>query len=216
MDVRLSHNDEITRAKVTGRTVFDNGQTSGTYHENPYNNTLIYDVTFPDGTVKEYAASLIAEHMVNQVDKDSFEYNLLECILDHKKTRDALSSGDERLVNDKGNHIHTTDGWFFQPLWNDGNKEWVPLQEVKDSNPIELAEYVRAKRLHEEPAFQWWVPNVLQQREAIVSKVKARTITSHKYGVEIPRTVEQAHKLDVKEKSNRKRNYECCPITKTW
>ena len=28
VDVRLSHNEEITRAKVTGRTIFDNGQTS--------------------------------------------------------------------------------------------------------------------------------------------------------------------------------------------
>ena len=36
VDVRLSQNDVLTRAKVTGLTVFDNGQTSGTYHENPY------------------------------------------------------------------------------------------------------------------------------------------------------------------------------------
>ena len=104
---------------------------------------------------------MIAKNMVNQVDKDSFEYNLLECILDHEKTRDALSSDDERLVSDKGKHIHSIDGRFFQLLWNDGNNEWVPLQEVRESNPIELAEYVRAKRLHEEPAFKLWVPVVI-------------------------------------------------------
>ena len=97
VDVRLSHTNEITRAKVTGQTVFDNGQTSGTYDKNPYKNTLTYDVTFPDGAVKEYAASLLAENMVNQIDKDSFEYNLLECILNHEKTRGALSSEDERF-----------------------------------------------------------------------------------------------------------------------
>ena len=123
-NVRLSHNDELTRARVTGRTVFDNGQTSGTYYENPYNNTMINDVTFPDGTVKECAASLIEENMVDQVEKESFEYNLLDSILDHKKTRDALSSDDKILLNaeDKTKYIHTTDGWFFQLLWNDGNK----------------------------------------------------------------------------------------------
>ena len=113
VDVRLSHNNEVTRAKVTGRTVFDNGQTSRTYNENPYNNTMIYDVTFPDGTVKEYAASLIAENMVDQVNKESFEYNQLDSILDHKKTRDALPSDDKRLANDEVKYIHTTDGWFF-------------------------------------------------------------------------------------------------------
>ena len=189
VDVRLSHNDELTRARVTGRTVFDNGQTSGTYHENPYNNTMTYDVTFPDGTVKMYAASLIAENMVDQVDKESFEYNMLASILDYRKTRDALPSDDEGLGNadDKGKdkYIHTTDGWSFHLLWKDENKEWVPLKEVKDSNPIELAEYVRAQRLHEEPAFQWWLPSVLQQREAIVSKVKARAVTTHKYSLDM-------------------------------
>ena len=121
--------------------------------------------------------------MVNQVDKDSFDFNLLECIFDHQESRDALSSDA---------------GWNFQILWNDGNKEWVPLKEIKKSNPIELTEYVRAKRLHMEPMFQHWVPTILQQREVIVSKVKARTVTSHKYGVEIPRTVLQAYRLDEK------------------
>ena len=94
--------------------------------------------------------------------------------------------------------VQSDDGCIFQILWSDGNKEWVPLHEVKESNPIELAEYIRAKHLHKELAFRHWVPIVLQQREVIVSKVKARSITSHKYGVEIPRTVIQAHRLDEK------------------
>ena len=97
-NVRLSHNDEIMRAKVRGRTVFDNRKTSGTYHKNLYDNTMIYDVTFSDGTVKEYAASLIAENMVDQVDKESFEYDLLDGILDHWRTRYALTCNDERLL----------------------------------------------------------------------------------------------------------------------
>ena len=131
-------------------------------------------------------------------------FNLLECILDHQKTRDALSSDNEQLVSNENKRVQSDDGWYFQILCNDGNKEWVPLQEVKESNPIELAEYVRAKRLHEEPVFRHWVPTVLQQREAIVSKVKARIVTSHKYGVEIPRTVPQAHRLNVVQNLARK------------
>ena len=123
VDVRMLHNEEITRAKVTGRTVFDNGQTSGTYHDNPYHNTLVYDVTFPIGTVKEYAASLIADNMVNQVDKDSFEFNLLELITDHQKPRDALSLDDEQLMNNEMERVQSDDGWYFQILWTDGNKE---------------------------------------------------------------------------------------------
>ena len=48
--VRMSHNDEITRAKVIGRTIGDTGTTCGTYNPNPYHNTIVYDVEFPDGT----------------------------------------------------------------------------------------------------------------------------------------------------------------------
>jgi hypothetical protein len=34
--------------------------------------------------------------------------------------------------------------------------------DLKDSNPVELAEYAVANRIHEEPAFKWWVADVLR------------------------------------------------------
>jgi hypothetical protein len=40
--------------------------------------------------------------------------------------------------------------------WRDGSSSWVPLVNLKDSNPVELAEYAVANRIHEEPAFKWW------------------------------------------------------------
>ena len=42
-----------------------------------------------------------------------------------------------------------------------GSTEWVPLKEVKDSNPVELAKYAMANKIHEEPAFKWCVNVVL-------------------------------------------------------
>ena len=64
------------------------------------------------------------------------------------------------------------------------------------SHPIELAEYARAQRLHQEPAFKWWVLSVLSERQAIVSKVNARGHVTHKHGVQVPRTVQQAYNID--------------------
>ena len=61
--------------------------------------------------------------MVNQVDKDSFEFNLLELITDHQKPRDALSLDDEQLMNNEMERVQSDDGWYFQILWTDGNKE---------------------------------------------------------------------------------------------
>eukprot|EP00957_Ditylum_brightwellii_P174369 13275884-Ditylum_brightwellii.AAC.1 len=48
-------------------------------------NTMIYDVEFPDGQVREYAASIIAENMLTQVDSDGYTKTLVESIVDYKK-----------------------------------------------------------------------------------------------------------------------------------
>ena len=45
----MGHENEVTIGKVVGRTVDDDGLTCGTYSDNPYHNTVVYDVEFPDG-----------------------------------------------------------------------------------------------------------------------------------------------------------------------
>ena len=37
------------------------GNMSGRYHENPFLNSLVYEVEFPYGYVKEYYANIIAD-----------------------------------------------------------------------------------------------------------------------------------------------------------
>ena len=62
---------------------------------------------------------------------------------------------------------------------------------------METAEYARARGISNEPAFAWWVPYTLRKREIILAAVKnqIRKMT-HKCGIEIPRDVEHAHKID--------------------
>jgi hypothetical protein len=38
----------------------------------------------------------------------------------------------------------TTQGWSFLVNWKDGTASWVKLAELKDSYPIELAEFAKA------------------------------------------------------------------------
>ena len=48
-----------------------------------------------------------------------------------------------------------------------------------------------------EPALALWVPHVLKKRDQIIAKVISRTKKkSHKYGVQIPMSVEDAYQLD--------------------
>jgi hypothetical protein len=57
----------------------------------------------------------------------------------------------------------TTKSWQLLVSWKDGTTDWLPLKELKASNPIELAEYAVANKIAEEPAFAWWVKHVLQK-----------------------------------------------------
>ena len=50
----------------------------------------------------------------------------------------------------------------------------MPLKDLKDTNPIELAEYAVANKIAEEPAFSWWVSFCLNKRNRIINKVKSK------------------------------------------
>ena len=53
-----------------------------------------------------------------------------------------------------------------------------------------------------EPAFNWWIPHVLKKRDRIISAVAKRSARylkrTHKFGIEIPKTVTEALELDRK------------------
>jgi hypothetical protein len=58
----------------------------------------------------------------------------------------------------------------------------------------------RDKQLINEPAFRWWVPFVLKKRERILKK-KVKTkywSVTHKYGLELPKSVAQAMAINKK------------------
>ena len=85
----------------------------------------------------------------------------------------------------------------------DGTSSWLPLCEVKNANPVEMAEYAVAARIDQEPAFKWWVPRTLKKHHGIVAKVKSRYWrTTHKFGIKLPHSVEEAYKLDEKNKND--------------
>lgn len=65
-EVVLPDKGELNRGTVRCRTEKDGEGHVGTYNDNPYHNTVTYDVVFEDGTTKEYCASTIAENMFRQ------------------------------------------------------------------------------------------------------------------------------------------------------
>ena len=65
------------------RTIGPDGQVTGTYDNNPYLNSIIYDLEFPDGQAKEYPANIIPENLLTQIDSGGISTKLMEAIVDH-------------------------------------------------------------------------------------------------------------------------------------
>jgi hypothetical protein len=86
-----------------------------------------------------------------------------------------VSKDDEFEVtkSDQKRPRHTK-GWFLMVTWKDGSSDWVPLKDLKESYPVETAEYAVANKIVEEPAFAWWARKVLRKRDLIIMKVKSR------------------------------------------
>ena len=91
----------------------------------------------------------------------------------------------------------TTQGWKFLVQWANGTCQWIDLKILKESNLVQVAEYVTARNTADEPAFAWWVPYVLRKQDLIVSAVTTRVRkTRHKYGIELPTSVKHAIEID--------------------
>jgi hypothetical protein len=166
---------------------------------NPLLDTSIFEVEYPDGTVDRLNANVIAENLMSQTDPYGHHYQVLHEIIEHKKDGTAISIEDG-FIRAKSGNLHpknTTRGWKLLVEWKDGSSDWVPLKDLKASNPIELAEYALANNLEHEPAFKWWVKTTLRTRDRLIGKVKSRYWrTTHKFGIRIPKTVEEAYEID--------------------
>jgi hypothetical protein len=96
----------------------------------------------------------------------------------------------------------STISWQVCCQWKYGYTSWENLADLKESHPLETAEYAVTQGIDHEPAFNWWVPHVLKKRNRIISLVRKQTTRYlkriHKFGIEVPKTVKEALALDRK------------------
>jgi len=68
---------------------------------------------------------------------------------------------------------------------------------MKETYPVQVAEYAIANGIAHEPAFNWWVHKVIKRKERLINKVKSKYWrTTHKFGIEVPKSVEHAYEID--------------------
>ena len=66
----------------------------------------------------------------------------------------------------------TTAGWHLCVLWKDGSTSWEWLADLKESYPVQVAEYAVAQGLDHEPAFAWWGLYVLKKCNRIIAAIQ--------------------------------------------
>ena len=62
-EVRVPEGEQLLLGKVVGLVYDKDGKRIGNPHDNPFLNTVLYDVQLEDGTSRAYGANVIAENM---------------------------------------------------------------------------------------------------------------------------------------------------------
>ena len=197
--VMLPLGDSLRPGQVVRRKRDADGKLIGRTSTNPILDTSMYEVEFQDGHVESYVANLIAENIYEQLNDEGNRYRIIDQIIDHKKDGSAITSSNGTIMlNGREHKKRTTRGWSLCVQWKDGSSSWEHLKDLKESNPLEVAEYAIANQIDKEPAFDWWVHFTLKRRDRLI---KAATSTRYmrkfqKYGIEVPKTVERALEID--------------------
>lgn len=199
LSMKRSSDGKVVAAKIRGPATDDNGTPLGTMNDNPLLDMTQYVVDYIDGQSEVVTANIIAENILSQTDDYGYGRRQLDEIIDHRTTEDAVPIHEGWVTTNTGSRRRriTTKGWEIYLKWTDGSTDWVALKDLKNTYPVELAEYAVRKKIHHMPAFAFWVPYTLKKRDAIIKKLKTKYWErTHKYGIKIPKSMKEAIAFD--------------------
>ena len=202
IQLNLPYKGEMKRGTIVRRKRNESGELIGRAHENPILDTRLYEVDFGAGTYQDYTTNLIMENLYAQVDDGGHQFSILKGIVDAKADETAVkkANGWITMPNQLRRRRITTRGWKLKVQWEDGSESWVPLRVLKESNPVETAEFAVAKGINKEPAFAWWTGQVLGKRNYLIKKLRKTQVAKSnlKFGLVVPKTVNEALEIDRK------------------
>lgn len=149
-EIILPHGDKDEIAKVLGRKRDSEGNFIGRAHSNPILDSRVFTTRFPDGDEQDILYNTIATHLFSQVDSEGNQYRLFQEIIGHKRKDTAVDKGDQYKTDGNGRCIKrkTVTGWELEVEWRDGTTTWIPLKEMKESNPQEIIKLLMNRLLN--------------------------------------------------------------------
>jgi hypothetical protein len=134
--------------------------------------------------MKDVGYNILAEHLFSQMDKDSNKFRLFSGIIGHRRNGNAVDKEDQMRISGKRKvKKKTLSGWALEVEWRDGRTAWIELKTMKESNAFEVAEYSLANQISHEPAFDWWVHDVIRCKKCLIKLSQTRFLRpQYKYG----------------------------------
>ena len=159
----------------------------------------------PDGTYNDYSANVLIENIMSSVDDNGQTSMILEDIIGHRFNPDCISESDGWYTTPQGSKRRkiTTHGCDINVQWSDGTSTWIPLKDMKEANPLEVAEYATQNSIDKHPVFAWWVPQTIRRKERIIKQITHRLAKKqYKFGIKVPNSVDEALELDKENRNN--------------
>ena len=153
--MNLPKGEAVQNAKVIGHATDKYGNVIGTYDENPYYNTMVYDVEFPDIEIKEYSSNVIAKNMYAQVDAEVFSRSLFDSILDFEKDVNTVDKENMHVTRNSRQRLvrKNTAGQKILVIWKNSTEKCIPLSIMKNYKQVEVADFAVSRGVDREPAF---------------------------------------------------------------
>jgi hypothetical protein len=129
--------------------------------------------------------------MYAQCNLEGRQYLLMDSIVNYKSYGHTVKFANRHITVNGRQHLwRTTMGWPLCVLWKDGSTSWVRLADLKESNPIEVAEYAISQVIDHEPAFAWWSSHTLKKHDHIIALVNKKVHKEmHKFGIRVPSSI---------------------------
>ena len=189
-EVILPHGVKSAHTVVKKGVHAEDGKAIRKHNNNDILDTELYGEEFPDGSTETVSTNLIADNLYAQVNVEGNLHAILKHIVRHSCDKEVV------WMHNLGKH-QMTKGWKLKVEWSESMTSLVPLKDLKESNPVEVAEYATLAGIANEPAFTWWVQHVFQKQVQILKKVKSSYWKCmHENGLELSHSVEEAYAID--------------------
>ena len=98
--------------------------------------------------------NVIADNIYEQIDSE--DSNIVKSIDDYLADENAVSKENQFFIGQNGRRSlrKTTAGWKLRVVLTNGAMRWIPLKDLKESNPVDVAEFAVARGIDDKSAFK--------------------------------------------------------------